>query len=49
MGGSHNGEAKSLQQITVASIKEVRYMDAREATTRFGTGHGSGAIIVTLR
>ena len=49
LGSSHYGEAMSLQQITVASIKEVRYMDARDATTRFGTGHGGGAIIVTPR
>jgi len=49
LGDNHYGEEKSLEQITVSSIKEVRYIESREATTRFGTGHGGGAIIVTLR
>ena len=44
VAGNRYGDVGSLEQITVSSVKEIRYMDARDATTRFGTGHGGGAI-----
>lgn len=49
VAGNRYGEAGALEQITAASVKELRYLDSRDATTRYGTGHGSGAIMVTLR
>lgn len=47
--GARYGTASSLQQIPAISIREIRYLDALEATTRFGTEHGSGAILVFLK
>jgi len=49
VAGNRYGEAGALEQITAASVKELRYLDSRDAMTRYGTGHGSGAILVTLR
>lgn len=49
LGGSHYGDANALRQVTVTSVSEVRYLDGREATTRYGTGHGAGAILVRLK
>ena len=49
LDNSHYGVVTALQQLTVTSVREVRYLDGREATTRFGTGHGAGAILVRLK
>ena len=38
-----------LHNIDCRSIQEIRFFDAREATTRFGTGYPSGAIVVTTK
>ena len=46
--GNRYGAASSLEQFAVTAIKEIRYLDANDATTRFGTGHGGGAVLVTL-
>lgn len=40
------GEPSSLRSIPAQTIREVRYISARDATTRWGTGYGSGAIQV---
>jgi hypothetical protein len=47
--GNRYGEVAALESLLSSTIKEIRHMDARDATTRYGTGHGSGAILVTLR
>ena len=47
--GSRFGTVDQLEQIMATSIKEMRFLEARDATTRFVTGHGSGAIMITLR
>lgn len=39
----------SLRTLKPFQVKEIRYLDSREATSRFGTGHSNGAIMVTLR
>jgi hypothetical protein len=44
--GARIGNASALQQISINGVYEVQYLDAGEATNRFGTGHTSGAIIV---
>jgi len=41
------GSLQALVDINVTGIAEIRYMDSIEATNRFGTGHGGGAILVT--
>ncbi|MCK5651612.1 MAG: hypothetical protein KAJ42_09555 [Gemmatimonadetes bacterium] len=38
-----------LHNLDCRSIQEIRYFDPREATTRFGTGFPSGAIVVTTK
>ncbi|NIP81205.1 MAG: hypothetical protein GWM90_19100 [Gemmatimonadetes bacterium] len=43
------GGLESLQNLGVTNIEEMRFLDKREATTRFGTDHAEGAILVTTR
>jgi hypothetical protein len=47
--GSFYGEDRSLEAISVKTIREIRFLDASEATLRFGTGHPVGAILVTSK
>ncbi|MEO6447269.1 MAG: hypothetical protein ABIZ91_00040 [Gemmatimonadaceae bacterium] len=44
-----SGGTESLRNISRATIKEIRFINASDATQRFGTGHPAGAIIVVLR
>lgn len=37
---------RSLQDITISQIKEIKYLSASDATTLFGTGNTAGAIQV---
>ena len=36
-----------LRTVPVSEVFEIRYLDANDATTRYGTGHTAGAILVT--
>ena len=38
-----------LSSIPASDVESLKYLDSTDATTRFGTGHGSGAIEVTTR
>lgn len=38
------GGVRALEEITVAQIKEIKYLSASDATTLFGTGNTAGAI-----
>jgi hypothetical protein len=38
-----------LRLIQTSTVQEIRYVDGRAATLRWGTGHGAGAIVVTTR
>jgi hypothetical protein len=40
---------ESLRRIDSDMIFQVEFLSASDATTRFGTGHTGGAIVVTLR
>jgi hypothetical protein len=40
------GTWRDLEQVSRNSIREMRYYSATEATTRWGTGHSLGAIVV---
>ena len=40
---------QDLENIGVELIREIRYLDSRDATMRFGTGHTAGAIEVITR
>lgn len=43
------GDAERLATIPAAHVHEVRYLNAIDATTHFGSGHSMGAILVTTR
>ena len=47
--GMRLGGLDALHGIPSASVREIRTLDAREATTRFGTGPSAGAIVVVTR
>ncbi len=47
--GASRGGLDELRSLRVPDVREVRYMGSRDATTRFGTGHTGGAILVTTR
>lgn len=47
--GIEFGELDSLRDINIVDIEEMRFLDAREATTRFGTGYMGGVIAVDTR
>lgn len=40
---------EALKTISVREIREIRHMDARDATMQYGTNHGSGAILVSTK
>lgn len=39
----------ALRQVRLGDVMEIQYMSAMDATTRYGTDHAGGAIIVVLR
>jgi hypothetical protein len=41
------GGQESLRQIVTSSIQSMQYLSAPEATSRYGTNHAAGAILVT--
>lgn len=43
------GDPSSLINIPAQRVREIRFMNSRDATTRYGTGHSSGAIVVTTK
>lgn len=44
------GELDALATVMRGTIKEIRYINATDATTRWGTGHSNGVIqVVTKR
>jgi hypothetical protein len=38
------GEPSQLSNVSVDNIREIRFINARDATTRWGTGHTAGVI-----
>jgi hypothetical protein len=47
--GVRYGDCEALKTIQAIDVGELRYLNGIDATTRFGTGNGSGAILVLLR
>ena len=43
------GYVDVLREIQADDIREIRYLSASDATSRFGTGHTAGAILVTRK
>jgi hypothetical protein len=48
-GFRHGDTPEALKTIDRVAVREIEYLDSREATTRFGTGHRGGAILVRTR
>ena len=42
-------DLSGLSTVPAGRIKEIRYINAQDATTRWGTGHASGVILVTTK
>jgi hypothetical protein len=49
LDGIRYGGVESLHAIPASTVREVRWLSALDATTRYGTGHTAGAITVTSR
>lgn len=49
MDGLRAGTADSLRDVDPRRVARIQYLDARAATSRYGTGHANGAIMVTTR
>jgi hypothetical protein len=47
--GARQGGVNVLRSIPTASLVRLRFIDAPTATTRYGSGHSGGVILVTLR
>ena len=47
--GNRAGSTTALQNYSVSTIREIRWLNGDEATTRFGAGNGAGAIVVLLK
>ena len=48
-GAPQAGGVDVLRSMRAADATEVQYMNASDATTRFGTGYVAGAILVSTR
>jgi hypothetical protein len=42
-------DLNGLSTVPSGRIREIRYISAQDATTRWGTGHASGVILVTTK
>ena len=49
VNNSRVGNAERLREYAPRHLGEARYLDAMQATQRFGTGHRSGAIMIFFR
>ncbi len=47
--GIQAGGVSTLANVSAMDVKEIRFINASDATTRFGTGHPMGAILVVTR
>ena len=43
------GDLNQLSNVNASQIREIRYINARDATTQFGTGHMGGVILVLTK
>lgn len=44
--GRESMSADVLRTVPVATVREIRFLSARDATTSYGTGYVSGAILI---
>lgn len=45
--GVRVGHLEVLREMSIEDVGEMRFLSPRDATNRFGTGHTTGAILVT--
>jgi hypothetical protein len=43
------GAMSQLSNVNATQIREIRFLNARDATTRWGTGHMGGVILITTK
>ncbi len=49
MDGVAYGSIENLANLNAMSVREIRYLNATDATTRLGTGYVGGVILVTTK
>lgn len=49
LDGTRFGTIDDLRRLNSNSIREIRYLGATDAQTRFGLNHSGGALLVTTR
>ncbi len=47
--GVRAGDRQAITSVLASNVKDIRFLPAADATTRFGTGHPLGAILVTTK
>ena len=47
--GSRRSNVRDLQSMSIMDLEQMEFMSGSDATTRYGTGHGAGAILATTR
>ncbi|MFQ5603339.1 MAG: hypothetical protein ACE5HS_08740 [bacterium] len=45
---SRHGDIQSLRNLATENITEIQFLNPGDATNRFGLGHASGAILITM-
>jgi hypothetical protein len=48
LNGTRYGSVETLRSIHSTSIREIRFLNSSDATTRYGIGHLGGAILVAI-
>jgi hypothetical protein len=48
LDSTHYGTLTSLKGLSIGGVQEIHYLNATEATNRYGTGHTGGAIVVVM-
>jgi hypothetical protein len=43
------GSIENLANLSANAVREIRYLNAADATTRWGTGYPGGVILVTMK
>lgn len=47
--GARRSSVQDLETMRISDIEQMEYMSAGDATTRYGTGHAGGAILVRTK
>ncbi len=49
LNGAPIGDTSALRNIQAGSVRQVQLLSSSDATTRFGTGHDAGALLITSK